>query len=173
MEKITSNDIRLISAYAGKKYDKENEHDIKVREKLRAVYGKLEHLGKMLKAYGFAYDIKKHVLTPGGQTFQKYFRLHVFPGKEFKENCFDKEKGISYIIGLQDNLHFYITGSGKFMHATQEAGKESLKQINIDELNSYEDIIQKFIEFDKKYRKLLYETGAALGLSYCQNKWTE
>lgn len=163
MEFIKEEDLQLIATCANQDV---NETDF---AKLKLVYEKLEHICVLLQEKGFDYQIRKDPRRQAGQgvfKFQEYHWAKIYP-TEYKHFAQDK---FAYIIGFTDVVHFHLMGIKDYqeMPASRDASKTCWTELDIEESN-YENIIQEFVAFDKKYRPLFIKTGAALGIEQFKN----
>ena len=159
MDFIKQEDLDLISACAGKQVDEDNF------KKLKTIYSKLEHICVLLKNKGFEYSIRKDPRKQAGQSgfvFQEYQWAKIYPS-EFYGFANDK---FAYIIGFTDVIHFHLMGIKEYQHydASQTASERCWTEISLTD-SDYEKVVNQFIEFDNKYRKLFIATGAGLGIS--------
>lgn len=159
MEFITQDDLNLIVNCAGKPVDKGNQ------AKLKTVYSKLEHICVLLEKRGFRYSIRKDPRRQAGQAkfvFQGYQWAKVYPS-ELYELARDK---FAYLITFTEIVHFHIMGIKDYQHhdPSQAASEQCMTKISLTD-SDYEKIVDQFIDFDKKYRKLFIQTGAGLGIS--------
>ncbi len=164
MEFIKEEDLQLITSCANQDV---NETDF---VKLKLVYEKLEHICVLLQEKGFNYQIRKDPRRQAGQgvfKFQEYQWAKIYPS-EYKQFAQDK---FAYIIAFTDNiLLFHLMGVKDYQElpASKEASRTCWTELNIQD-SSYEAIVESFVEFDKKYRKLFIKTGAELGIEQFKN----
>lgn len=161
MEPITQNDLDKIQLYAGQTPSK-TAHD-----ELANIYSKLEYLCEKIGSKGFEYSIRKDPRKQAGRgkfVFQDYQWARIYP-KGMMGSCKDY---FAYIVGLSDSLHFHLMGVGDYQSnpLSTKASNTCWTDLDIDHFN-YEEIAEKFKEFDKKHRKLFIDTGAGLGVSEC------
>jgi 5-methylcytosine-specific restriction enzyme B len=162
MDEITEQDLKKLP-----KDDKEKVTPGRYSE-LKAVYNKLGHLASIIKKRGYEVEIRRDPRSIGGglKYFQDYHWAKIYPSG-FKAHC----SGIfCYIVGFSyDSLHFHMMGINSHMNKESSlyAHKKSWTQISIDGC-SYEDLAEKFMDFDKKYGSLFVKTAAKLGVTYCK-----
>jgi len=164
MEFITSDDLKKIGEYAGQDIE-EHKH-----QELSKIYQKLEFLCQKIAEKGFRFEIRKDPRKqagPGLFKFQEYQWAKIYPSELFND-CKGK---FGYIVGLNDTLHFHMMGIKEFQDRppSRNASKLSWNELEIED-SSYEEVVDEFIAFDKKYRNLYLETGAALGIRECFNQ---
>ena len=154
-------DFETIVKYSGQDVDQAKFAELK------DIYAKLNHLCAMLKEKGYEIEIRQDPRKQAGKgvfKFQEYQWARVFPAG-MKGYCADI---FSYIVGLSDSLHFHMMGLKEYQKTPESlaASKSSWTDIDIENIN-YEDVVNQFVEFDKKNRNLFIKTGAALGISEC------
>lgn len=164
MEFITSDDLKKIGEYAGQDIE-EHKH-----LELSKIYQKLEFLCQKIAEKGFKYEIRKDPRKqagPGLFKFQEYQWAKIYPSELFND-CKGK---FAYIVGLNDTLHFHMMGIKEFQDRppSRNASKLSWNELEIED-SSYEEVVDEFISFDKKFKNLYLETGAALGIQECFNQ---
>lgn len=165
MEFITNDDLKKIVEYSG------HIDEPKKRQELSIIYNKLEFLCQKIAEKGFRYVIRKDSRKQSGRgkpfTFQEYQWAKIYPPELFNA-C---EGKFAYIISLADTLHFHMMGIKEYQNKAPslEASKSSWIELEIED-SSYEEVVDEFIAFDKKYKNLYIETGAALGIRECFNQ---
>lgn len=160
MEPITQNDLDKIQLYAG-----QTPNDSSYKE-LTAIYSKLDFLCRAICKNGFEYSIRQDPRKVAGSniTFREYQWAKIYP-KGMKNSCKDY---FAYVVGLSDSLHFHMMGVGDYQShpLSTKASNSCWTELDIENFN-YEEIAEKFREFDKKYRKLFVETGVGFGIAEC------
>ena len=160
MKPITQNDLDKIELYAGQTPTK-----VSYKE-LTDIYSKLDYLCKAICKNGFEYSIRQDPRKVAGSniTFREYQWAKIYP-KGMKNSCKDY---FAYVVGLSDSLHFHMMGVGDYQShpLSTKASNTCWTELDIENFN-YEEIAEKFREFDKKYRKLFIETGVGFGIAEC------
>jgi hypothetical protein len=164
MEFITEDDLRKIGEYAGQDIVESK------RLELSKVYQKLEFLCQKIAEKGFRYEIRKDPRKqagPGLFKFQEYQWARIYPPELFNV-CKGK---FAYIVGLNDTLHFHMMGIKDYqdMPPSRNASNLAWNEIEIKG-SGYEEVADEFVAFEKKYKDLYLETGAALGIQECQKQ---
>jgi len=162
MEFITEDDLKKIGEYAGQDIVEYK------RLELSKIYQKLEFLCQKIAEKGFRYEIRKDPRKqagPGLFKFQEYQWAKIYPPELFNV-CKGK---FAYIVGLNDTLHFHMMGIKEYQDKppSRYASNLAWNEIEIED-SGYEEVTVEFIAFDKKYKDLYLETGAALGIQECQ-----
>jgi hypothetical protein len=133
---------------------------------LKKVYEKLYHICMLLRDKGYITEIRRdprRQAGPGTFLFQEYQWARIYPA-----NFYDAAQGVfAYIIGLSDTLHFHMMGIKEHQHEDASTLASQTSWTDIDfEGKSYEQIVDEFIAFDKRNRKLFIATGAKFRIPF-------